>query len=163
MRWFFLIVMFFFHLTCALGWAEEPVSLAELLGNARKFHGERILFEGELIGSSLDRGEFAWLNLGDATGALGVWVKDSLLPAGLRGGHYAWRGDVVIVDGIFSRVCSEHAGTTDLHALSLEVVSRGRALVEEVDRRRIAAAFLLSGVLICLLILREWRRKRARR
>ncbi|MBI5144664.1 MAG: hypothetical protein HZA27_00580, partial [Candidatus Omnitrophica bacterium] len=56
----------------------QPVSSSELINNAKQYDGQEVTYAGEVIGEVMCRGDFAWINLNDGQGAIGVWVDKAL-------------------------------------------------------------------------------------
>lgn len=138
----------------------ESISSTELIQNAAQYDNKIVAYEGELIGSELRRGDFAWLNLHDGQNAIGVWATGSQIKDIRYGGNYKMRGDWVRVRGIFHRACVEHGGALDIHADDVVVVRQGGAVSEALDQRKIFLMVFLLGVLACLLIIRILQKRR---
>ena len=134
----------------------------ELINRATAYAGASVVYQGELIGSVLDRGPFVWLNIHDGGAAIGVWVQKTRLPEVRFGGMHGVRGDILRVTGVFHRSCAEHGGVLDIHAQEMELLIPGRVLPGAVSLSRVKALGLLSGAVICLWIARIWRRRRSR-
>jgi hypothetical protein len=135
----------------------------ELITHAKTYDDASVEYQGELIGSVLDRGSFAWLNIHDGANAIGVWAQKSQLPDIRFGGMYGVRGDRLRVVGVFHRSCLEHGGALDIHAVTVEMLEPGQEIRELASLDRVKALAVLSGVVTCLWILRLWRKRRNRR
>lgn len=135
----------------------------KLIAEAKLHDNQQVLYEGELIGSVLGRGDFAWLNLNDGANAIGVWVPSAMAQAVNSAGHYRHRGDLVEVSGIFHRSCSEHGGGLDIHAEQLAVIKGGEVLPETISKKKNLAVVILLGVFACLLIFHILRERQKRR
>ncbi|MCM8823992.1 MAG: DNA-binding protein, partial [Candidatus Omnitrophica bacterium] len=61
-------------LITSLGYAEEKIDSTKLIGNAKEYDGKIIIYEGEVIGDIMLRGKYAWINVNDGKGTIGVWV-----------------------------------------------------------------------------------------
>ncbi len=113
--------------TAAETFTPAPASSTDLIENADAYDGRTVVFEGEAIGDRLERGDHVWVNVSDGANAVGVWAPASMLPPSLVLGRYGVVGDRLRIVAVFHRACAEHGGDFDLHALSAEVVSAGRA------------------------------------
>ncbi|MFB3919671.1 MAG: DNA-binding protein [Candidatus Velamenicoccus archaeovorus] len=141
----------------------HAASSQELITEAKLFDGAHVLYGGEIIGEVLRRGDHAWINVYDGDNAVGVWVPAALTEKIKHAGSYKCSGDRIRVHGIFHRACPEHGGALDIHAQDLLVVEPGRQVLEELDSRKILVLAVLLGVLICLLMVRIFLKKRARK
>jgi hypothetical protein len=139
------------------------VPSGELIAEAKLYDNQEVWYEGELVGSVLNRGDFVWLNLNDGTNALGVWAPRSMIKNVKRGGGYAMRGDWIGVSGIFYRSCLEHGGGLDIHAQKLAVLKEGEALPEIIARKKILLLAILLGVFACLLTIYMFQTKQRAR
>jgi len=158
MRILFFVFCFIFSVFCADGFAQE-ISSNELIANAKFYDGKIVEYAGEPVGSLLSRGDFCWLNVHDGSNAIGIWMPRHMADVVKHVGRYGIRGDLIRVVGIFSRSCPEHGGGLDIHAQKVEVLKEGYALTGSVDPNKIIALSILSGVLVCLLIIRILRKK----
>jgi hypothetical protein len=158
--WFFLAV---FAMLLVAGRPGEAASSNELIAEAKLFDGAHVLYGGEIIGEVLRRGDHAWINVYDGNNAIGVWVPSVLLQNVKHTGGYKWLGDRIRVHGIFHRACLEHGGALDIHAQDLLVVEPGQPLIEDLSSRKILVLVVLLGVLICLLMVRIFLKKLARK
>jgi hypothetical protein len=145
----------------AMGRWCEAASSQELIIEAKLFDGAHVLYGGEIIGEALRRGDHAWLNVYDGNNAIGVWVPSVLLENVKHTGGYKWLGDRIRVHGIFHRACPEHGGALDIHAQDLLVAEPGQLIIEDLSSRKILILVALLGVLICLLMVRIFLKKRA--
>jgi hypothetical protein len=147
----------------AVSVAVRPVSVAALIADTGEYDGRLVDIEGEVIGAVLPRGDHAWVNLHDGTGAVGVWVGLAAAAEVRYAGQYKVRGDRVRVRGVFHRACPEHQGALDIHARTFTVVAAGGPVAERLDNRKVFALAVLLGVLLCLLTYKLLNRKRALR
>ncbi|MFC1804347.1 DNA-binding protein [Candidatus Omnitrophota bacterium] len=132
----------------------QSVSSVELIGDAAAFDGKEVVYEGEVIGDIMKRGDHAWVNVRDGQASIGIWVARHLLKDVRFAGGYKAKGDRVEVRGEFHRACPEHGGDLDIHAKMLRKVSPGRLLQEKVNSSKRRFVFILLGVLCAVLILR---------
>jgi hypothetical protein len=128
--------------------AGASVSPSELVSRP-DLDGQLVAVEGEVIGEVMERGDHSWVNLGDGSAAVGVWVRAEPARAVVFTGGHASVGDTVRVTGVFTLDCSEHGGEPDLHAQTFEVVAQGRVADHPVSRGRtyLALALLLGGII----------------
>lgn len=137
-----------------------PVPVNDLIEKSREYDGKRVTISGEAIGDVMKRGTFAWVNVADSSAAIGVWLPYKEAKKITHTGSYRFRGDTVLVEGVFHRACPEHYGELDLHVNTLQIVSRGRPLFHPLDREKA----LLAGILLLLTaaVAMVWyRRKKA--
>ncbi|MCE5196302.1 MAG: hypothetical protein LLG09_04135 [Negativicutes bacterium] len=147
----FLGVLFLFLvMTASTCYAASTVTISQLIEDTANYENKIVTIEGEVIGEALERGEFAWINLNDQTGAIGVWLKRSDTEQLLYYGDYGHRGDQVKISGRFSRACTEHGGDFDIHADQMNVVRKGWVVSEKISSQKIMLTLLLlllTGVL----------------
>jgi hypothetical protein len=141
----------------ALSYAQQ-LSVAEIFKNVKEFDGKTVVFEGEVIGDVMRRGNFAWVNVYNFDDAIGVWMEASLANSINYTGSYKSRGDKIEVVGVFHRACPEHGGDADIHAQALRKISEGKLRLETVSFRKINFIVLLLGVLALIWIFRRSRR-----
>ena len=150
-------ICFLFFLTLFLSSVcfAQPISSAELIGNAKQDDGKTITYEGEVVGDIMKRGNFSWMNINDGNQAIGVWIENSLLKDINFTGSYGSKGDIVEVKGVFHRACPEHGGDLDIHAQSIRKLSAGRKSSEKVNlsKRNYAAVLLIILGFIWILTL----------
>lgn len=123
----------------------------ELIENAKLLDGRTVTYRGEAITAIMERGDHAWVNVYDGSNAIGVWCPKKLLKDVRFLGDYKNKGDIVQVEGVFNRACSEHNGELDIHAVRITVLEKGHPVGELVDGRKINLAivlFLLTLVMI---------------
>lgn len=120
-----------------------PVKIGDLIAKTYEFDGKLVSFEGEVIGDVMFRGDTAWINVLDSSGAIGVLVSRDMALQVKNAGSYAIKGDIVRVTGVFHRACSVHAGELDVHAESFEILRRGGPVHHAVPRSRIVVACML--------------------
>jgi len=160
----FLAVLFslLYFTAPALVSGEEPrvVSCKDLIDHGRDYDGKEILFEGEAIGDPMRRGDHAWVNLLDSSGAMGAWMPASDLALFAHYGSYREKGDLVRLRGVFHRACPDHGGDMDIHVESVERLEPGRAVAHPVNRVELllaAISLLAAGGLYAF-----WRKRERR-
>ncbi|MBE3520381.1 MAG: hypothetical protein IMW97_08870 [Firmicutes bacterium] len=127
-----------------------PVRIGDLISKTYEFDGRLISFEGEVIGDVMFRGDSAWVNVLDSSGAIGVVVTRDMASQVENTGAYAVKGDIVRVTGVFHRACSVHAGEIDVHAESFQIVRRGGPVRHAIAPGRIVMACTLLGAAVVL-------------
>jgi hypothetical protein len=130
----------------------QAVSSGELINKAKDYDNQTVIYQGEVIGDVMARGEYAWVNLNDGKNALGIWVKKGLVGEIANAGSYKAIGDTIEVSGVFHRSCPEHGGDLDIHAQSLRVVKSGNRVKQHLSSRRQKIALGLGIILIILWI-----------
>ena len=146
----FLVSSFWFLVSPVF--AQVLVSSTELIEHARDFDGKEVVYQGEVIGEVMNRGDHSWVNLNDADNALGIWMDNNFLGLISFCGNYKARGDWLEVRGIFNRACKMHGGDLDIHAISLKKIREGKVIKHHLVPEKQKLAIILSGALLCLLI-----------
>lgn len=135
--------------------AEEPAkspafcvaSAAVLVEEARERDGGSFSVTGEVIGEPLIASGGVWLNLLDDGNPISVFCSDPAFASApaLLGGHRQRRGHIVRMYGTLHRICTEHGGDLDLHAVS------GEILEEASDRPEVITTMdQIALLLLCL-------------
>lgn len=154
--WLMVYGVFLLSAAC---FAQTAVSSAELIEHAKELDGQEVLYQGEIIGEVMVRKDGAWANLHDGENALGVWMPNNFLNLISFTGSYTARGDWLEVRGIFNRACKMHGADLDIHATNLARIRDGRPLKHRLVLEKQRSSIILSGVLLCLLILQFLRKK----
>jgi len=130
--------------------AAQSILSTELIDNAKKYDGQVVDFEGEVIGDVMSRGGHVWLNLNDGRNVVSVWAEGETARDIQFAGSYKRRGDWLLVRGIFHRACEEHGGDLDIHAQTVSVHEHGKSIPEIPDpvkqRTGIMSALILFVV-----------------
>ncbi|MFH1413656.1 MAG: DNA-binding protein [Candidatus Omnitrophota bacterium] len=142
----FIFICFVFPLFCF----AQSVSSSELINNAKEYDGSVVVYEGEVIGDIMRRGDFVWLNVNDGRSALGVWADRGLVKDIEFTGDYKSKGDWIEISGIFNRACPGHGGELDIHAQSIKKLSCGKIIKERLVIGKRNLVIILLGV-ICLV------------
>ena len=137
----------------------QATSSAELINNAKQYDGKEVVYEGEVIGETMNRGSFAWLNVNDGFYALGVWAPVEMASSIQYRGSYKFVGDKIRVSGIFNRACIEHGGDPDIHATGINVISAGRPIAHQADVGKKNISIILAGALLFIWILTLLKRR----
>ena len=153
------LMVYGIFLLSAVCYAQTAISSTELIERAKELNGQEVVYEGELIGEVMTRGNYSWLNLNDGQNAIGVWTGNNFLNLISFAGGYNHRGDWLQVKGVFNRACKTHGADLDIHAQSISLIRRGRIIRHQVVTSKPRQAIILSGVFLCLLIGRLLSRK----
>jgi hypothetical protein len=148
----FIVTFFALGFTPAYG---QTVSSTELINNAKLYDGKVVVYEGEVIGDIMKRGDYAWINVNDGDKAVGIWVNYSLTKEINYTGSYKSKGDRIEITGVFQRACVQHGGDLDIHAQGIRKLSPGRAIQEKLNpgKRNLAITSLGFLCLIWILVL----------
>lgn len=140
-------------LLSAINCYAQAISSTELINNAKQYDTKTVIFEGEVIGDVMERGEYAWVNVNDGDNAIGVWMSKDLSKTIIYTGSFKSKGDVVEVTGTFHRSCLVHGGDLDIHAQGMRRINSGRALAEKINTGKRNLVFILAGALCLALAL----------
>jgi len=143
---------------CAVSYADRASSTT-LIENAKDFDNKIVVFQGEVIGDVMIRGDFAWVNLNDGQNALGIWMPRDFTKDIIYKGSYKAQGDLLEVEGVFHRACPEHGGDMDIHAQVLKKIQSGQAMDRQLDKNKLNIVLTLAGVLCLILILQALKKK----
>lgn len=128
---------------------------AGIIEQASVLDGQIICYQGEVIGDIMPRQDHYWINVLNNGTAIGIWITAEQRASIVLAGRYGIQGDEVKIIGRFNHACSEHGGDLDIHAYSIEIVSKGSYIPQELNITRliIAAVFmtLAAGCLIMLI------------
>lgn len=131
--------------TCAMA-ADVAVGSTDLIEDAKALDGQTVVYDGEVIGDVFPRGDHDWLNISDGVNAIGVWAEAQALEPAPIPGRYGQTGDTVRVTGVFHRACPEHGGDMDIHAITVELLAKGKTRDVGVSGWRLALAIFLTVV-----------------
>jgi hypothetical protein len=157
-----LMVLCILALAAASTYGEAAIPLVgtkALIESPRDYDGKEILFEGEAIGDPMRRGDHAWINVLDSNAAMGVFLPADGLAAISAFGSDKRSGDMVRVRGLFHRACPDHGGDMDIHAYSVEVVSRGVETAHPIGRLRLILA--PASLALAFFLFWLWKRREA--
>lgn len=144
---------------CSGSCLADEVSSNELLNNSRDHDGRSVVYQGEVVGDMLVRGDHAWLSVNDGSNAIGVWVRSDLLETIQNVGGYTAKGDTIAVTGVFHRSCRLHGGDLDIHAEGLRLIAVGRQIPHIIDKKTLVLVSQLSLFLVLLVVLRAWQKR----
>ena len=139
--------------------SAQSIPSNELINNAKQYDGKTVVYQGEMIGDIMKRGEFAWINVNDGVNAIGIWSDKTLIKDIVYAGSYKSAGDIIEIEGVFHNRCLEHGGDLDIHAQSIRKIKSGSAKEYRVDIYKRNLAFSLLGVLCLILILIQLKRR----
>jgi len=142
---------FILHFNCY----AQSISSTELINNAKQYDGKTVVYEGEVIGDIMVRGDYAWINVNDGQNAIGIWTDKDLTKDILYTGSHKFKGDWIEVTGVFHRACLEHGGDLDIHAQAVRKVRPGRQIIERLNISKRNLVFVLLGVLCLVWILKQ--------
>ena len=154
-----LIFFTFTFLLLPLICYAQSIPSTDLINNAKEYDGKIVVYEGEVIGDVMVRGEYAWINVNDNKNAIGIWIVKDLTKGILYTGSYKTKGDWLEITGIFHRACPEHGGDLDIHAQSLRKIKSGIPTAEKLDLDKRNLIVALAGVLLLAWILIRLKRR----
>lgn len=135
------------------------VSINDLIKNSHEFDNQAITIKAEVILEVLERDDFAWINVNDGTNAIGVYLPIEMTKELDVFGDYNHKGDVVLIEGVFTRNCDEHGGEIDIHATKITVVEEGYVVKHDLSTWKFIVAFIsFSLSIIALLVYRSTRK-----
>ncbi|MFH0839415.1 MAG: DNA-binding protein [Candidatus Omnitrophota bacterium] len=145
-------------IACCITTHAEPISSIELIDDAVGYDGKTVAYEGEVIGDIMARGEHVWVNVKNATTAIGIWAPKGLVKNIANKGAYNQIGDFIEVKGTFNRSCKEHGGDLDIHADSLVILKEGYKITVPIDKLKVRYAILFGMILIFVSIWKVYRK-----
>lgn len=159
----FIIIALLLLLVPAASLAEEEsVGSNELIDRAKDYDGQPVVYEGEVVGDILYRGEFAWLAVFDGSNTIGCYVTRAQAEEITFVGGYGKRGDTVRIEGVFHRACAEHGGDLDIHATTVTVITAGTEIAMPSSKTTLILACALPLPAAALLFL-VWKRRAPQR
>ena len=157
----FLIIALLLLATPAVALADgNAVDSNDLIDHAKDYDNQIVVYEGEVIGDILNRGDHAWLAIFDGNNTISVYVTAGQAKQISTVGGYGKQGDTVRIEGVFHRACAEHGGDLDIHANSMVVLSPGSDVAMPVSRliAILACALPLPAAGLLLLV---WKKRAA--
>lgn len=137
------------------------VTIAQLIQKAKEFNGKTVIIQGEVIGNIMPRGEFAWLNIDDASNVIGVWAPQEMVSGIGYAGNYQYKGDTVEVRGRFFRADADLNGELCIRAQRITVLKEGYRTFRVLRPVKAEISLALSLVVVCLGSIILFIRKRA--
>lgn len=150
---FILLIAYSLQLTADNVEAAPAVSLQELIENVKKYDGKTVTYKGEVIGDIMIRGEDAWINVRDETGALGIFCPKELTGRITYTGSYNFIGDTISASGVFHHSCPQHGGEPDIHAEKIIILKKGEAISHPLEPQKVKASIILPAVVFSLTII----------
>ncbi len=147
---FFVVVLMLVLMPSAQAQYGGWVTSQALIKNATQLNGEAVVFMGEVIGDLMRRGDFAWINIQDDYGTVGVWAPLELTKEISYFGDYNHKGDIVAVEGTFFRADPELTGEFCIRAKNIRIVFPGFFIFHQVSSVKIKIVILLSVLMILL-------------
>jgi hypothetical protein len=138
----------------------ETISSTDLIEKASYYNNKTVEYQGEVIGDVMVRGDYAWVNLNDGINAIGIWAKKDLLAGLIKyRGDYNYKGDILLVNGIFHRACPQHGGDLDIHLEAVAKIKDGFATPHPLSFRKLIQALAVFIMALGFAILYNLRRK----
>ena len=156
----FLIIALLLLLAPAVALADgNAVGSNDLIDHAKDYDNQTVVYEGEVLGDILYRGDHAWLAVFDGSNTIGVFVTAEQAKQITVVGGYGKRGDTIRIEGVFHRACAEHGGDLDIHADTVKVLSVGASVQMPVSRLIMMLAIALPLPAAALLFI-VWKRRK---
>ena len=145
-------------LCASAAWAQFEqarwVTSRELIKGASHLDGEAVIFTGEVIGDVMRRGRFVWLNVQDDYGTIGVWAPVDLVKEITYLGDYNHKGDIVAVEGRFSKADYELNGELCLRAVNIRVIFPGLIIFHQLSFLKTKIALIIFILTVLVIVLR---------
>lgn len=142
----------------------QIVSSRDLIENAKRYDNSIVQFQGEVIGDIMQRGDNVWVNIKDGTDAIGIFSKKDLIDKIVRyKGDYNYKGDILVVKGVFHRACPQHGGDLDMHIYEASKIMDGFRTPHEIRFSKIVTAFSLALAAMGLAAISALRRNYGRK
>jgi hypothetical protein len=158
-----LLVLLLTLMSPSVASAKPDTTIVGLTNAGRQLDGQQVIIQGEVVGDILiAENGYRWLMLQDGGASISVHIAESELAKITHLGRYNQVGTRLEVLGEFHLDCAEHDGLTDVHAITVSVVSEGFEVASDFDVRKLQVGGLLVFISLCLLVL-HWRlRERTR-
>ncbi|MCM8782032.1 MAG: hypothetical protein NC828_03165, partial [Candidatus Omnitrophica bacterium] len=156
-------IFFLFSVFCLLPFVcfAKPISSAELIERAKEYNNQIVEYQGEVVGDVMVRTDYAWVNLHDGKNAIGIWGRRDLITHLVKNkGGYNYKGDILLVRGIFHRACPQHGGDLDIHLDSITKIKDGVFTPHYIKGAKVVRAIRLFVVALGLAILCRFRMRR---
>ena len=128
----------------------KTLTIGELIEKAPQYDKKVITLEAEAIGEMLERGDKAWVNINDGTGAVGVYIDKKEAEKIKTWGNYHSIGDTVKVTGVFYRAYNAQGGDLAIEGNSIERIKEGEQKHYTVDKGKYRALYFLVPI-ACVL------------
>ncbi len=135
---------------------SKNLDVKTLLEKADTFDGTIVEIEGEVIGEILKAPDGYWVNVSSFSYPIGVFSQHKEVFEEIsHWGGYGQAGDIVKIEGVFNRECSEHQ-VGDIHLKKIEIIEEGygkdiSAPQEKIKMAVIAFIICLTTALIYLI------------
>lgn len=155
MKKFFVVFLLLFMIS----FCEEKVNIKELFLNGEKYDGKVVIIEGEVIGEKIKKGDYYFINIKDINEdiAIGVFVEKKDTEKIENFGRYKVKGDILKIKGIYNLNCLKHYGERDIHAIEVEVISKGGKIHEEPELVKLLISFIL--LLLTIFVIRNYHKR----
>lgn len=157
-----LILAAVFAASISITYAQDIINSSKLINEALQYDKEVVIYQGEVIGEVMVRGNYAWLNVNDGENAIGVWLEKDLVNISYAGSYQA-KGDYIEVTGVFNRACLLHGGDLDIHASQVKKIQQGSKITEILDFKKVRTAIILGAAWFLMLILSMYREQREKK
>ncbi|MDF2615094.1 MAG: hypothetical protein K0S71_2880 [Clostridia bacterium] len=137
-----IVILLFLGIT--LPCLAQEYTVAALIEESKKWDGQAITLEGEVIGDIMFRKNMAWFNISDETGAIGVWIDTSEAKKINLTGNYRHHGDNVKISGIFHRALKEQGGEMAIAGESIEIYTSGKEIIHPIQTIRLAILGIMT-------------------
>jgi aspartyl/asparaginyl-tRNA synthetase len=142
------ILVFSFAIPCK---AKDYNNYNDLIENSKKLDNSEITLKGEAIGEAMNRGEYSWVNISDGSTAMGIWIDSKQAQSIKNFGKYGYKGDIVEINGVFNRACTQHGGDMDVHASTVKIIDAGGTVTIPISNNKKAISLILSLITITLI------------
>ena len=133
-------------------------SVSELLAFPSLYNNKEIVFIGEAIGQPMCRNGYCWINVMDEEGnSIGCWMPSEFADDIKIYGRYRYRGDTLLVKGIYHIANEAHGGETEIEVNDLIVVENGEHYPpESVDMVFVYIVIVLFFGIVGLFIYKKY-------
>jgi len=150
----FVLFVLIFLISFAYAQNNKPIDSNTLINNSSFYDGKMVVFEGEIIGEIMRRGNYSWININDGANAIGIYIPTSETAKIKFAGKHNVKGDIIRVEGILNARCQEHGGDLDIHADKIEIVKKGYVLEEKIIpfKAVMSSIFFSIGLLLVAVV-----------
>ncbi|MFZ2959923.1 MAG: hypothetical protein WA705_23840 [Candidatus Ozemobacteraceae bacterium] len=133
-----------------------PASLSVLVEESPERDGKSFTIQGELVGEPLLDSGGVWLNILEDGNPMAVFCSAPLASMAVRlaGGNHGRIGNRIRVEGILRRICPDHGGDLDFHAISCEICGAPKE-IQDLPKPEELVLSLLIALAILILTLRN--------
>lgn len=133
------------------------------------YDGQTVRVTGEVVGDRITAGAaegYCWITVTDpafdVNNTVEVYMTTEQASRIDAYGRYGQIGTIISVQGTFNLVCAEHQGESDVHADTVTVSQRGRAMPDEYDPADLmpGALAIVIGLMMMLVVWRLQERRR---